>query len=397
MDYVIIGLLSVLVILIVFLILKSNKHVTPDNRLIDQQKEVQNELKIYLKDEYGELKKENQKEYGNLKLEIQKLMSDSSKSSQTDLNTFKDNMMTHIERQLKAINDKVEERLGKGFEDTNKTFTSVIERLGRIDEAQKKIESLSTQVVSLNDLLTDKKTRGIFGEVQLYQLLSAVLGDNKQLYEKQKTLSNGFIADAIVYAPDPVGMVAIDSKFPLDNYKRMVDRNLGDADRKQAEKDFKSDIKKHITDIKTKYIIVNETGDQAFMFVPAEAIFAEISAYHEDLVDFANKNSVWLVSPTTLISTLTMIQMVVKNLERDEQAQVIIEELKKLGDEFKRYTERWDKLKRSIESVQKNAEQVHTTSSKISKKFKHISEAKFDLIEEPNEVEIEDLDDENID
>ena len=392
MDYVIVCLLGVLIVLVIFLIINNKKSVTPDNRLIDQQKDIQNELKIYLKDEYGDLKKENQKEYGNLKLELQKLMSESSKTSQTDLNTFKDNMMVHIERQLKAINDKVEERLGKGFEDTNKTFTSVIERLGRIDEAQKKIESLSTQVVSLNDLLTDKKTRGIFGEVQLYQLLTAVLGENKELYEKQKTLSNGYIADAIVYAPDPVGMVAIDSKFPLDNYKRMVDRNLGDADRKQAEKDFKADVKKHITDIKTKYIIVNETGDQAFMFVPAEAIFAEITAHHEELIDYANVNNVWLVSPTTLISTLTMIQMVVKNLERDEQAQVIIEELKKLGDEFKRYTERWDKLKRSIESVSKNAEQVHTTSSKISKKFKHISEAKFDLIEENNDTENEDFD-----
>ena len=396
MDYVILGLLFVLIVLNIFLIIKNNKK-TSDSHFTDQQKEVQNELKIYLKDEYGDLKKENQKEYGNLKLEIQKLMSESNKSSQTDLNQFKDNMMAHIEKQLKAINDKVEERLGKGFEDTNKTFTNVIERLGRIDEAQKKIESLSTQVVSLNDLLTDKKTRGIFGEVQLYQLLSAVLGDNKQLYEKQKTLSNGYIADAIVYAPDPVGMVAIDSKFPLDNYKRMVDRNLGDADRKQAEKDFKSDIKKHITDIKTKYIITNETGDQAFMFVPAEAIFAEITAYHEDLIEYSNKNNVWLVSPTTLISTLTMIQMVVKNLERDEQAQVIIEELKKLGDEFKRYTERWDKLKRSIESVQKNAEQVHTTSNKISKQFKHISEAKFDLIEEPNEDDDFDFEAENND
>ncbi len=397
MDYIILGLLAIVLLTNVLLIIKNSRNKSSDLHLIDQQKDIQNELKIYLKDEYGELKKDNQKEYGNLKFELQKLMNDSNKSSQTDLNQFKDQMMTHIEKQLKAINDKVEERLGKGFEDTNRTFTNVIERLGRIDEAQKKIESLSTQVVSLNDLLTDKKTRGIFGEVQLYQLLSAVLGDNKELYEKQKTLSNGYIADAIIYAPDPVGMVAIDSKFPLDNYKRMVDRNLGDADRKQAEKDFKSDIKKHITDIKTKYIITNETGDQAFMFVPAEAIFAEITAYHEDLIEYANKHNIWLVSPTTLISTLTIIQMVVVNLERDKQALAIIEELKKLGDEFKRYSERWDKLKKSIESVQKNADQVHTTSSKISKKFKHISEAKFDLIEESNEADEDDVVEDNND
>lgn len=375
MDYVILGLIGFLILFqtITFFYLKKKNNQPVD---LSDQKEIQNELKIYL-----------QKEYGDLKLELNKLLNESSKAGQQDLNTFRDSMMAHIERQLKAINDRVDERLGKGFEDTKVTFTNVIERLGRIDEAQKKIETLSTEVVSLNDLLTDKKTRGIFGEVQLYQLLSAVLGDNKELYERQKTLSNSFIADAVVYAPDPVGMVAIDSKFPLDNYKRMVDRNLGAADRKQSEKDFKNDIKKHINDIKNKYIIPRETGDQAFMFVPAEAIFAEISAYHDDLIEYANVNKVWLVSPTTLISTLSMIQMVVKNMERDKQAGVIIEELQKLGEEFKRYADRWDKLKKSIDTVSRSAEQVHITSTKINTKFKHISEAKFDLIEEIDEIE----------
>jgi DNA recombination protein RmuC len=288
-------------------------------------------------------------------------------------------------------------RLGEGFEKTNKTFTDVVERLTKIDEAQKKIEALSTEVISLNDLLKGQKTRGIFGEVQLYQLLTAVLGDNTALYEKQKTLSNGSIADAIVYAPEPIGMVAVDSKFPLENYRRMVDRDLGDADRLQATKDFKKDVKKHIDDIKNKYIIFNETGDQAFMFVPAEAIFAEISAYHEDLIEYAAKNKVWLVSPTTLISTLSMIQMVVRNLERDKQAKVIVEELKKLGEEFKRYVDRWDKLKKSIESVSRNADSVHTTSSKISKKFQHISEAKFEEIEDDEVLEIAEEQEDNND
>jgi len=388
MEYILLGLLSVLVGFVIFVMIKVSE--IAKNSRVDQTTEAhiqaQNELKLYF-----------QKEYGDLKFTMGELFSKSNKESQTDLNAFKEHMMQHIDRQMKEINDKVESRLGKGFEDTNKTFVNVIERLGRIDAAQKKIESLSEEVVSLNDLLTDKKTRGIFGEVQLYQLLSAVLGDNKALYEKQKTLSNGFIADAVIHAPDPVGMVAIDSKFPLDNYKRMVDRNLGDADRKQAEKDFKNDVKKHINDIKNKYIIVNETGDQAFMFVPAEAIFAEITAHHEDLTDYANKQQVWLVSPTTLISALTMIQMVVRNLERDKQAKVIIEELKKLGDEFKRYSERWDKLKRSIDSVSKSADQVHITSTKINQKFKHISEAKFEYIDDEEIIEIDVDDTEDLD
>lgn len=378
-DYILIGLLMGLIGLVIYLIvmISKQKPAEPD---LTQLKEVQGELKVYL-----------QKEYSEFRFQLSQMINETGKTSQKDLNEFKDNMLRQIEVKFKEINEKVDVRLGEGFEKTNKTFTDVVERLTKIDEAQKKIESLSTEVISLNDLLKGQKTRGIFGEVQLYQLLSAVLGDNQSLYEKQKTLSNGSIADAIVYAPDPIGMVAIDSKFPLENYRRMVDRDLGDADRLQATKDFKKDVKKHIDDIKNKYIIFNETGDQAFMFVPAEAIFAEISAYHEDLIEYAVKNKVWLVSPTTLISTLSMIQMVVRNLERDKQAKVIVEELKKLGEEFKRYVDRWDKLKRSIESVSKTADQVHTTSTKISNKFKHISEAKFDEIEldEPEEIEME--------
>lgn len=381
MEYIQIGLLSVIAIMLIILMIrtfKNNKHF----EIVDEQKELQNELKIYF-----------QKEYGELKYEMSKLFNESSKINQNDLNTFKDHMMLHIDRHLKEINEKVEARLGQGFEKTSETFTNVIERLAKIDEAQKKIELLSTEVVSLNDLLTDKKARGAFGEVQLYQLLTAVFGNNKMLYERQKMLSNKALADAVVYAPEPLGMVAIDSKFPLDNYKRMVDQTLGDSDRKNAEKEFKNDVKKHINDIKNKYIITGETSDQAFMFVPAEAIFAEIAAYHQDLIDYASKFSVWIVSPTTLISQLSMIQVVVNNLKRDEQAKVIIDELNKLGDEFKRYIERWDKLKRSIDTVAKTADQVQITSQKINTKFKNISEAKFDQIEVDEESEpVEELD-----
>ncbi|MBN2268015.1 MAG: DNA recombination protein RmuC [Acholeplasmataceae bacterium] len=378
MEYIQIGLLSLIVILLIILIIRAfmkNKHI----ELVDEQKELQNELKVYF-----------QKEYGDLKYEMGKLFNESSKINQNDLNTFKDNMMLHIDRHLKEINEKVENRLGQGFEKTSETFTNVIERLAKIDEAQKKIELLSTEVVSLNDLLTDKKARGTFGEVQLYQLLTAVFGNNDKLYERQKMLSNKALADAVVHAPEPLGMIAIDSKFPLDNYKRMVDQTLGDNDRKNAEKEFKLDVRKHINDIKNKYIITGETSDQAFMFVPAEAIFAEIAAYHQDLIDYASKFSVWIVSPTTLISQLSMIQVVVNNLKRDEQAKVIIDELNKLGDEFKRYIERWDKLKRSIDTVAKTADQVQITSQKISSKFQNISEAKFDQIEIEDEIETED-------
>lgn len=382
-DYVIIGLIIITIILLTILLLKSNKKGPNQTLIKDELTQFDKEMKIYF-----------QKEYGDLKLAVSQLLSESSKISQSDLSGFKDNMLLFIDKKMQEINQKVEFRLDEGFEKTKSTFTNVIERLSKIDEAQKKIETLSSEVVSLNDLLTDKKTRGIFGEVQLYQLLTAVLGENKELYEKQKTLPNGSIVDALIYAPDPVGKIGIDSKFPLDNYKRMVDKNYSSNDRKIFEKDFKNDIKKHINDIKNKYIIEGFTGDQAFMFVPAEAIFAEITAYHEDLIEYANKNKVWLVSPTTLISTLSMIQMVVKNLERDKQAKIIIEELNKLGEEFRRYADRWDKLNKSIISLSNNAKDVNITTQKLSNKFKNISEAKFDYLDEANEeIQIDSIED----
>jgi DNA recombination protein RmuC len=371
-DYVILGLVLVLVILMVYILIKINQQKPGQN--ISVEKDIQ-----------GYFNENLQKEFGGFKTYVATLVGHSNQQSQKDLNEFKDYMMSKIDKQFIQINEKVEQRLGQGFEKTTETFTNVIERLAKIDEAQKKIEVLSEEVVSLNGLLTDKKTRGIFGEVQLYQLLTAVMGENKQLYEKQVTLSNGSMADAMVHAPNPLGNIVIDSKFPLDNYKRMMDKSLGKQDRLNAEKEFKKDVKTHINAIKDKYIIPTETSDQAIMFIPAEAIFAELTSYHEDIMDYAQKHQVWIASPTTLLSTLTMIQTIVKNMERDEQTSIILEELRKLGEEFKRYDERWDKLNRAIVSVSKQADLVDKTSKKISQKFSNIKDAKFDLIEEDQE------------
>lgn len=383
-DYIIIALIVILMGMVVYLLVKMNEK-TGQQSPISVEKDIQ-----------GYFNEKLAKEFGDFKANMATLVGSSNQQSQKDLNEFKDYMMAKIDKQLKEINDKVEQRLGQGFEKTTETFTNVIERLAKIDEAQKKIETLSQEVVSLNGLLTDKKTRGIFGEVQLYQLLSAVMGDNKALYEKQKTLSNGNIADAMIHAPEPLGNLVIDSKFPLDNYRRMMDKKLGAQDRQNAEKEFKKDVKYHINAIKDKYIILGETSEQAVMFIPAEAIFAELTAYHEDIMEYAQKHQVWIVSPTTLLSTLTMIQTIVKNMERDEQTDIILSELRKLGEEFKRYDERWDKLNRAITSVSKHAELVNKTGQKISKKFIHISDAKFDLIEadeldDDQDIEVEEI------
>jgi DNA recombination protein RmuC len=175
-------------------------------------------------------------------------------------------------------------------------------------------------------------------------------------------------------------MVAIDSKFPLENYQRMMDRTISDAEREVYIKAFKSDVKKHIDDIANKYIIKNVTSDQAIMFLPAEAIFAEINAYHPDLVVYAQKKRVWLTSPTTLIATLTTIEVILRNIERDKHTRVIQIELGKLSDEFARYRTRWDNLSKSIIKVNKEVEEINTTTEKITKKFDSIN--KVELVEE---------------
>ena len=167
--------------------------------------------------------------------------------------------------------------------------------------------------------------------------------------------------------------MAIDSKFPLEHYQIMVDKNRSQMERNLAEKQFKIDVKKHIDAISSKYIIPGVTSEQAIMFLPAEALFAEINAYHSDIVEYANKKRVWITSPTTLMSTFTVIQVLLKNMERDKYTSVIHEELNKLGIEFSRYKERWDKLSRSIETVNKDVENINITTDKISKRFQSIS------------------------
>ena len=273
--------------------------------------------------------------------------------------------------------------MNKLIEKTNKTFTNVIERLSKIDEAQKKIDILSSDIISLQSILTDKKTRGIYGEVHLKHLMSNIFGEkNDTIYRLQYPLPNGTIVDCILFAPSPLGTIGIDSKFPLEHYQKMVDRKLSKEERLIAEKQFKLDVKKHIDAIADKYIIEGVTSRQAIMFLPAEAIFAEINAYHQDLVDYAYRRRVFITSPTTLISTLTVIQMIIKNMEKDKYTSIIHEELTKLGLEFARYKERWDKLSKSIQTVNKDVENVSITTDKISKKFTSINQVDIKALKE---------------
>ena len=321
---------------------------------------------------------------GDLKIYLSNVMATHNQKTTEDFIQFSDKMKQSLETQIDRINQRVDEKLGTGFEQTNKTFNEVVERLTRIDAAQKQIEQLSNDVVSLNEILSDKKNRGTFGEIQLKQIFVSIFGENSNgIYELQKTLSNGTVVDSILHAPEPMGDICIDSKFPLENYRRMIDRELRETERKESEKTFKSDVKKHIDNIVDKYIIPGETADQAIMFIPAEAIFAEINARHEDLFMYAQSKRVWFASPTTLMSTLTVVQMILKDIQRNKYSKVIQEELNKLGIEFERYQDRFDKLLKNISTVSKQADQVSKTTDKITKRFKVISNVDTDQLIEP--------------
>ena len=362
MEYVIIGLLVIVIILVIILLFKKK-----DNKENLDMIERLSRFEV------------------NITKDISTFKSDLEREIVSDFNK----MNNEITSNLDNINKKVHERIDQNFEKTNKTFTDVIARLSKIDEAQKKIDNLSSDIISLESILTDKKTRGIFGEVNLNNILKNVFGDrNDKLYRIQYKLPNDTIADSVIFAPNPLGMIAIDSKFPLENYRIMVDKNESDEKRAVAYKQFKIDVKKHIDAISTKYIIEGVTSDQAMMFIPAEAIFAEINAYHSDLIEYAYKRRVWLVSPTTLISTLTMILMIIQNIERDKYANVIHEELNKLGIEFTRFKDRFDKLSKSIQTVNKDVESFQITTDKIKKKFDSINsvELEKDLIDDVEEV-----------
>ena len=319
----------------------------------------------------------------NLELSMVKELGEFKNSITKDMNDDFVKLNEQVEKRLIMINDKTNEKLDENFEKTNKTFTSVIERLSKIDEAQKKIESLSTDIVSLQSILTDKKSRGIYGEVNLKHILVSVFGEkNDDIYKLQCPLPNGTIADCVLFAPEPLGTIAIDSKFPLENYQMMVDTKISKEERKNYERLFKADVKRHIDSISSKYIIDGVTNSQAIMFLPAEAIFAEINAYHSDIIEYSYKKGVFITSPTTLFSTLTVIEMVLKNIERDKYTSLIHDELNKLGLEFARYKERWVKLSKSIQTVNKDVESVSITTDKITKKFEDINKVDVKALKE---------------
>jgi len=302
--------------------------------------------------------------------EVRKQVTEALVHSGDELGKRVDALTRSTDERLKEISGQVDKRLNEGFEKTTATFTDVVKRLALIDEAQKKITELSGSVVSLQEVLADKRSRGAFGEVQLASLVRNVMPENS--FSFQHTLTNSTRVDCMLFLPETSGDIGIDSKFPLESYKKMTEIGVSETDRLLAEKQFKKDIKKHISDIANKYIIPGETSDGAVMFIPAEAIFAKIHSHHYDLVEEAQRACVWLVSPTTLMAVLTTARAVLKDSATRKQVHLIQDHLVALSKDFSRFQTRMDNLSRHIEQASKDVDDVNTSAKKISSRFEKI-------------------------
>ncbi|MCF7849187.1 MAG: DNA recombination protein RmuC [Kiritimatiellales bacterium] len=371
-------LIVVLVVLLVMLALhltvstKINTRLDEFNRQVGTQTE-QGETRIQrLETIFRGLEKDLREDVEGVRVKVD----ESLEKNNRQLGERVKELIQTNKQQLSEISGKVEERLEKGFEKTTSVFADVLKRLALIDKAQEKIAELSGNVVSLQEVLSDKRSRGAFGEVQLSSLISNMMPDNS--YSLQYTFGNGVRADCVLFLPEPTGTICIDSKFPLESYQRMTDTTMGDADRKSAEQQFRQDIKKHIKDISSKYIIPGETSDGAMMFIPAEAVFAEIHGHYPDLVEEAQRARVWLASPTTMMAVLTTCRAVLKDAATRQQVHIIQEHLGMLSQDFDRFQQRMDKLATHIDQANRDVGEVQTSARKITSRFSKIEKVELE-------------------
>jgi DNA recombination protein RmuC len=333
----------------------------------------------------AEMQAKLEQRFGDMQQGIEKRLGEMSQTSIERLAKSNDQIQETLHKRLTEISGQVETRLNKGFEKTNETFTDVVKRLALIDEAQKKITELSSSVVSLQEVLNDKRSRGAFGEAQMMLQVRNALPENA--FEEQYLLSNGTRVDCMLFLPEPTGNLAIDAKFPLDSYKTMMNPDVPKSDRLSAEKQFKQDIKKHINDIADKYILPGETSDGALMFIPAEAVFAEIHAHQPGLVEEAQRRRVWMVSPTTMMAVLTTARAVLKDSATRKQVHLIQEHLVRLSTDFDRFRKRMDNLSKHIQQANKDVEEVNTSARKISSRFEKIEKVELQDEEDVEKLE----------
>lgn len=341
--------------------------------------DVKNEINDVINNRIYDLLKENSQISENNNMKLERFQT----AIQEMINTRFDSLSMQMNQKINNINDTVNSRIELGFKNTTDTMLQVRERLQVIDYAQKNIELLSKDVISLKNILAGNQTRGAYGEYQLSMILNSVFGGATHCYAEQYTLKNNAIdgtsvrADAVIFMPEPNQMICIDSKFPFADYKRMFETRdeLAIANDKKR---FKDAVKKHIKDIAEKYIILGQTADEAIMFIPSDGIFTFIHTELEDVINFAREKKVILTSPSTLRPILVTINMIKIEVERSKNLKIISEQLMKLGKDFVKFGDEWDKFANSIESLVKKKEQFDKRVNSINNRFVQISSSSLE-------------------
>jgi DNA recombination protein RmuC len=280
-----------------------------------------------------------------------------------------------VGERLEALSKRLGDGLAQQTEKTGLSLKGLHERLAVIDSAQKNITELSSQLVGLQDILSNKQARGAFGQVRLEDLVSDALPPNAYAFEH--TLSNGTRVDCLVKLPSPPGGIAIDSKFPLEAY-RALRASSNDAERVQAERAFKRDFAIHVKAISDKYLIPGETADWAVMFLPSEAIYAEAHANFPALIDDAHRRRVAIVSPTTLMATLNTVRAILKDAEMQEQAGLIQQEVERMLNDVRLLDERVGKLRTHFRQAGEDIDGIAVSTRKITDRGDKIKNVQLD-------------------
>lgn len=383
---ILIGVLCVLVIILIVLSLRKPqakqdeylaKVIEGMDLRFNQQFNQMNERLIDQGNSFRqELTNSNNLNDNNLKVMNELLNSKLNLNNQQTYDNLQ-SLNNNLSKQVIALQKDVSDKLVTTSQHTNQNIIEVNEKLVQFNEAKANLDKLNQQVLVLNSTLNDKKTRGIFGEVQLYSLLENVYGTSDKYYHKQYKFSNNKVADALIIGPQALGNIVVDAKFPLENYNKMYDLSNDEAIRTKAKKVFKDDIKTKLKDIRDKYILVGETAEFALMFVPAEAVFSEI--YNDDeLIKLSYECQVYIVSPTTLMAYLTCIKQLYLNFERHEEAKKIQEHFRKLNEEFVRYQKRLEVLDSEADKLTKAIKDLSITGNKILKEFQKVDTLDLD-------------------
>ena len=284
-------------------------------------------------------------------------------------------MIQTVEKRLAEVQKGMADSLHGSSVKTTRSLTELQERLKTIDKAQENIEKLSGNVLSLQDILSNKQARGAFGEIQLNDIVSKALP--KDSYTLQATLSNGKRADCLIHLPNPPGPIAIDAKFPLESYERLRSAK-NQAETTEANRQFKTDVRLHIKAISAKYIIDGETADGALMFLPSEAIYAELHSNFTQVVREGFDARVWIVSPTTCMATLNTMRAILKDARMREQAGAIRRELALLYKDVERLGERVENLDRHFEQAAKDVAEIKISAAKAGNRARKLDNFDFE-------------------